>query len=450
MMFSLPSTFSCSRTALLVVFLLQTTPCHKHACAFVGTSLTNPSSSSLYGTTPLPQRRRRRRWSADYYCNFYNDAIVSSIGKMSSSNEWDAVHGSMPSSSSGHGENKPHNAALSSPCAPGRNDIAHHHRHELQLPLVSSSGDPAPPPFTSWDDLLDTRTRSGKTLASVPRFVEFCSSHKYYAMKMTDGRQTHVPNLLQGGRTTGPLGKTKYGQTVRVLGAYPHLTAKPRHDIQKNGTLSTTTTTTTNVFRHDDLSWVIKLQEDYLPIIQNELRSVLPTLPEEAWQSLRTHRGKDWSDGTGWSHVALIDNFRFQESNMKYFPETMRILRDESVVGMNRRMGPRLTAIARQKSGSGIPEHYDYMNWMLTLHTALRGPKKGEGEGVGGCGIIINGTKWDWIVGDPIVMDTTFPHETYNDSDEDLYLLMVDFWHPDLSVDEIDALRAFFAVNSGV
>jgi aspartyl/asparaginyl beta-hydroxylase (cupin superfamily) len=47
-------------------------------------------------------------------------------------------------------------------------------------------------------------------------------------------------------------------------------------------------------------------------------------------------------------------------------------------------------------------------------------------------------------------MDTTYCHSTYNGTDEDLYLLIVDFWHPDLSADETDGLRRFFEMNSGV
>jgi aspartyl/asparaginyl beta-hydroxylase (cupin superfamily) len=86
------------------------------------------------------------------------------------------------------------------------------------------------------------------------------------------------------------------------------------------------------------------------------------------------------------------------------------------------------------------------MNWMLTLHTALQGPKED------GCGITGNGIRKDWMVGDPAVMDATYCHSTYSESDEDLYLFIVDFWHPDLSIDETDGLpvRRFFAMNSGV
>jgi hypothetical protein len=303
--------------------------------------------------------------------------------------------------------------------------------------LVASTNDPPHPPFTSWNDLLNEKTRSGISFGSIPRFVEFGKHHERLAMELSGGERTHIPNLLQGGKTTGPIVKTKVGQVVRLAALYPDLAAQPRHDLGNGNDDSAAK----SVFQHDKLSWVLELQQR-LPAIREEVRRVAPTLSESTWTSLRTRRGQDWSDSTGWAHLALIDNFRFQDEQLLLFPETMRILQE--VVGTERRMGPRLTAIARQKANSGIPEHVDFMNWMLTLHTVLWGPKERAG-------IVVNGIRKDWTVGDPVVMDTTYLHHTYNESqDEDLYLLMVDFWHPDLSVDEIDALRSFFAANSGV
>jgi hypothetical protein len=257
----------------------------------------------------------------------------------------------------------------------------------------------------------------------------------------------HIPNLLQGGKTTGPIARTVAGQVVRVLGFYPDLKSRPRHDLHRHGHDGQQE----DGFRHDHLDWVHQLQAQ-LPIVQEELRRVLATpelllLPSDdddndkvsRWTSLRTRRGQEWSDQTGWSHIALVDNFRLQPDNIDIFPQTAQLL--QRIVGTERRIGPRLVAIAKQEAHSGIPEHCDFMNWMLTLHTALDGPREG-------CGIIVHGVARDWTVGDPVVMDTTFLHETYNTSDQDLYLLLVDFWHPDLSIDEIDALRTFFAANS--
>lgn len=348
-------------------------------------------------------------------------------------------------------------------------------------PLVVSPQDPPPVPrFTSWDNLLATThtTRSNKPLHAIPRFVDFMSSHKYHAeryyssgsgsgkgeIKQITVHPTHVPNLLQGGAATGPIARTVAGQVVRVLGYYLDLKARPRHGLpSQHGQLQDGQLQHGPLqqdldfgFRHDNLEWVHELQAQ-LTIIQQELRRVLADAAnndddddddtnasnnlDARWKSLRTHRGPEWSDRTGWSHIALVDNFRVQPNNIDLFPETAQLL--QRIVGTERRIGPRLVAIAKQEADSGIPEHCDYMNWMLTLHTALDGPERG-------CGITVHGVKRDWTVGDPVVMDTTYLHETYNTSNQTMYLLLLDFWHPDLSIDEIDALRTFFATNSGL
>jgi aspartyl/asparaginyl beta-hydroxylase (cupin superfamily) len=211
--------------------------------------------------------------------------------------------------------------------------------------------------------------------------------------------------------------------------------------------------TTTDVFKYDDLQWVHRLQKQ-LPVIQDELAELLSSSlgrmddsdnPLHYWQSLRTRKGQAWSDDTGWAHIALIDNFRVNEDiATAMFPNTFNIVAES----IGDRIGPRLVAIACQKAKSGIPKHCDYMNWMLTLHTALN--DVGDGDG-GCCGMVVDGIRKDWKVGEPVVMDTTFRHSTYNTSHkDDMYLLLVDFWHPDLSLDEIDAMRTFLAANSGV
>eukprot|EP00978_Attheya_sp_CCMP212_P035439 scaffold154377_cov53-Attheya_sp.AAC.1 len=367
-------------------------------------------------------------------------------------------------------------------------------RHVVSSSSSSHDSDDVPVVlFTSWHDLLFCQeTRSHTLCGDIPPFVEFCFQHQSIATQwnqynnnnihttttnhpnpnatntnhpdvnkngettkkenvvvVDDLSMDHVPNLLQGGAATGPIVRTQAGQVVRQLAYYPNnLTALPRHSLSHP-----------SIFRHDSLSWVTELQETWLPAIQAEWSQFMTSSSDEdddmdmddLWQSLRTRRGKEWSDETGWAHIALVDNFQCnEETARRWFPETVRILWD--VVGTHRRIGPRLVALARQTAHSGIPPHVDYMNWMLTLHIPIaHGTNTNNIIGTRtNAGMRVNGVAHEWIIGHAVVMDTSFPHETYNDSDQDVYLLMIDFWHPDLSLDELDALRCFFAANSGV
>jgi hypothetical protein len=103
---------------------------------------------------------------------------------------------------------------------------------------LPSSKDPKGAGFTSWEHLLTKTTRSGKSLSQIPNFVAFCRNHQFYATQLlkedncpSDDVDRMIPNLLQGGRSAGPIVQTcTQGQYLRVLMAYPDgvLTARTK------------------------------------------------------------------------------------------------------------------------------------------------------------------------------------------------------------------------------
>ncbi|GMI54414.1 hypothetical protein ScalyP_jg12046, partial [Parmales sp. scaly parma] len=164
------------------------------------------------------------------------------------------------------------------------------------------------------------------------------------------------------------------------------------------------------------------------------------SLPPSAWTPFATKKGLAFSLATGWSHVAFVDNFKILKRNVELLPNTFRIIRE--VVGDDL-LGPRHVAIARQNAHTGIPAHSDNFNYMLTLHLPIR-------CSCTGVGITINGTYYKYEEGTPLVMDTTFPHATINECESDAIILLVDFFHSDLTLDEREALRLFWKFNSGI
>jgi len=48
----------------------------------------------------------------------------------------------------------------------------------------------------------------------------------------------------------------------------------------------------------------------------------------------------------------------------------------------------------------------------------------------------------------PPPSDTTFEHETGNESEEERYVLIIDFWHPGLTLVERAALREFYDLRN--
>jgi len=279
----------------------------------------------------------------------------------------------------------------------------------------------------SWDEFLAQRSRLNVPFSDLDRFNRFVNHHRAKSIRLSHNLTDYVPFILRGGPEAGPIARGPNNQIVRILGAYPGLTqAKPTHSVDSR-------------FQSDDLSWVWSLVSHNEEILEELNAQLLDATESLRWSFFATPLGEKFSENTGWAHILLIDNYSWIDDNCAKFPVTVRALRE--CVGTARRLGPRHVAIARQKARSGIPDHSDLINSMLTLHLPLCG------VGVS-AGITINGTFYEWRVNEPIVMDTTFVHSTRNSHPtDDVYMLLVDFHHPDLTNCEIDALRAFWSEN---
>ena len=60
------------------------------------------------------------------------------------------------------------------------------------------------------------------------------------------------------------------------------------------------------------------------------------------------------------------------------------------------------------------------------------------------CSLWCDGDEQEWRQdGAATVIDTTYWHQTWNACEDDVYVLLVDFWHPDLTSREVEALKAF-------
>ena len=130
----------------------------------------------------------------------------------------------------------------------------------------------------------------------------------------------------------------------------------------------------------------------------------------------------------GRATAALAAHFRSTALGKDAFPETLAALE-------GRPYGPRHVSIMAQQPGTRTPSHSELQNHVLTLYAPL----------AGGGGAV--------VVGDappregPVVVDSTFKHATANDGGAAAYWLVVDFWHPDLTPTEVDALEALYKLD---
>lgn len=89
---------------------------------------------------------------------------------------------------------------------------------------------------------------------------------------------------------------------------------------------------------------------------------------------------------------------------------------------------------AKQGPRSGILPHTDKNNFIITCHLPVDVP-----EGL--CWIKVGDQTHYWKTGEAVVFDTSITHSTRNDADVDRYVLLIRFWHPELTEAEIKAFR---------
>ena len=159
--------------------------------------------------------------------------------------------------------------------------------------------------------------------------------------------------------------------------------------------------------------WITHL-ESHAQAIIDELQSVLAAeqLLEKDWSNRRHN-----SMGEGWTSFRLQKMGEWNDENMLSFPITTKVVRDKQIP-----LAMRGVMFAKQAPGTGVAPHSDEWNFLLTAHLGIVIPK---GEG---CCITVAGETRPWKQDKVIVFDTSFTHSTRNDSEEDRYVLIIDFW----------------------
>mmetsp|Transcript_69363 Transcript_69363/g.127981 ORF Transcript_69363/g.127981 Transcript_69363/m.127981 type:complete len:943 (-) Transcript_69363:69-2897(-) len=94
---------------------------------------------------------------------------------------------------------------------------------------------------------------------------------------------------------------------------------------------------------------------------------------------------------------------------------------------------------ARMPPHDHIRAHSDNLNYILTSHLAL------ELE-TGGSSITVGNETREWVEGEMLVFDTTYIHSARNDSGRNRYVLLLRFWHPELTEEERLAIHLSHAI----
>jgi aspartyl/asparaginyl beta-hydroxylase (cupin superfamily) len=84
--------------------------------------------------------------------------------------------------------------------------------------------------------------------------------------------------------------------------------------------------------------------------------------------------------------------------------------------------------------GATIPPHSDLWNFSINLHFAIDIPPE--------CSIRVAGEERTWQEGKCLLFDYSFLHEAHNRSDRRRTCLLLDLWHPEVTLPERKALTA--------
>ncbi|CAM9215690.1 unnamed protein product [Ectocarpus fasciculatus] len=136
--------------------------------------------------------------------------------------------------------------------------------------------------------------------------------------------------------------------------------------------------------------------------------------------------------GPGWQKMVLQDRV-WDSVACGRFPKTCAILEDCGAPSHE-------VFFARQRARSGIKPHTDNSNFFVTAHLPLEVPDGGR------CWMKV-GTdeKREWQEDSVVAFDSSFVHETRNDASSDRIILLVRFWHPQLTQVERSALSFIFS-----
>jgi tetratricopeptide (TPR) repeat protein len=198
----------------------------------------------------------------------------------------------------------------------------------------------------------------------------------------------------------------------------PDLTAVPIWDVSK-------------------FTWVPDLIAQH-SFIKSELSSVITQLDSVARPYLDNHfSAEDFEALAGkqtWTALDLYKEGELSTFAKQYFPKTIEIL---STLPLAARGGlPDEVFFSILKAGQEIPPHYGLSNHSLTCHLGIDVPSD--------CELSVGDEIYQWQDAEVLVFDDTFIHSARNNSSHTRIVLLFSIWHPDLSEEEVQAIKRTF------
>ncbi|HEX3555048.1 MAG TPA: aspartyl/asparaginyl beta-hydroxylase domain-containing protein [Thermoanaerobaculia bacterium] len=177
---------------------------------------------------------------------------------------------------------------------------------------------------------------------------------------------------------------------------------------------------TREIHDRERFPWVAALEGSF-PVIQDEFARLMAAGSGFATVYRAQTSTGEWAASYLWAYGKKV------EETCRLCPETARIL--SSIPGVAEFGTTLYSALAPH---THISPHFGYTNAKLRCQLPLRVP--------GHCKLKVGGHEIEQREGRCIVFDDSFLHSAWNDSDEPRFVLVFDFFHPDLTPDEVQYL----------
>lgn len=178
------------------------------------------------------------------------------------------------------------------------------------------------------------------------------------------------------------------------------------------------------------------IEAEFAALLDAESAELVPYVQYSMSEPLSQWR--DLNHSLKWTSIHLLQRGQLVESNARHCPQTMALL--------SRFPQPRIAGCGANAMFSllapntQIPPHVGVANFRLVCHLPLRVPEK--------CWFRVGETTREWRRGEAWVFDDTIEHEAANGSDELRVIMIIDCWHPDLSLAERAAITAIVGESS--
>ncbi len=145
-----------------------------------------------------------------------------------------------------------------------------------------------------------------------------------------------------------------------------------------------------------------------------------------------------------WDWHSFVQKGKIQSAFAQHFPTTASLLVQLHAEGLLFTGTPFGYAFfSTLHASSKIAAHTAPMNFRLRVHLPLHVPAFAQKERPA-CGIRVGPVTRTWQEGKALVLDDSYEHEVWNDTAETRVLLLVDLWHPDVTLQERKEIVALF------